>query len=73
MEANNVWGTTGASSYGIQTGNTTTGNFILKNTSVGQVNNFALDIDDTYGPIVSGGGPLGSTGDASHPWANFSR
>jgi parallel beta-helix repeat protein len=69
VEANHVWGTTGASSYGIQTGSTTTGNFILKNTSVGQANNFALDIDDTYGPIVTSSGALSGT----DPWANFSR
>jgi hypothetical protein len=43
------------------------------NACVGQVNNFALDIDDTYGPVVSSSGALSSTGDAAHPWANFSR
>jgi hypothetical protein len=72
VEANNVWGTTGATSYGIRTANTTD-NFILKNTCVGQTNNFALDLDDTYGPEVTNSGALSSTGDASHPWANFSR
>jgi parallel beta-helix repeat protein len=72
VEANHVWGTTGLSSYGIQTGSGT-GNFILKNTCVGQVNNFTLDIDDTYGPVVSASGELDTTGAEAHPWANFSR
>ena len=73
IEANHVSGTSGAgTTYGIRTA-VTTDNFILKNTCVGQVNNFALDPDDTYGPVVSAGGPLGSTGDEAHPWANFSR
>ncbi len=69
VEANHVWGTTGAVSYGIRTDSDTTGNFILKNTCVGQVNNFFLDIDDTYGPVVSSSGALVGIS----PWANFSR
>jgi parallel beta-helix repeat protein len=69
VEANHVWGTTGAASYGIRTDSDTTGNFILKNTCVGQVNNFVLDIDDTYGPVVSSSGALVGIS----PWANFSR
>ena len=72
VEANNVWGTTGATSYGIRTANTTD-NFILKNTCVGQTNNFLLDSDDTYGPIVTNSGALPTSGAAAHPWANFSR
>ena len=59
-------------SYGIRT-YLTTDNFILKNTCVGQTNNFGLSANDTYGPIVTNSGSLSSTGDESHPWANFSR
>ena len=73
VEANNVWGTTGGgTTYGIQT---TTGasNFILKNTCMGNGTNYELDSNDTAGPIVSASGYLSATGDASHPWANFSR
>ncbi len=69
VEANHVWGTTGAVTYGIRTSSITTGNFIFKNTCVGQVNNFALDSDDTYGPVVSSPGALVGIS----PWANFSR
>ena len=72
VEANNVWGTTGVTSYGIRTTNTTD-NFILKNTCVGQTNNFSLDPDDTYGPEVTNSGALPTSGAAAHPWANFSR
>jgi parallel beta-helix repeat protein len=72
IEANNIWGTSGGPSYGIQTiGNTN--NFILRNTCVGQTSNFSLSADDTYGPEVTVSGALSSTGDESHPWANFSR
>ena len=68
VEANHVWGTTGGTSYGIRT-ETTTDNFILKNTCVGQTNNFVLSATDTCGPIVTTVGPLAGT----DPWANFSR
>ena len=72
VEANNVWGTTGdGTTYGIQT--TGASNFILKNTCVGNGINYQLDSDDTAGPIVSASGYLSATGDAAHPWANFSR
>ena len=72
MEANTIWGTTGGTHYGIRT-DTTTDNFILKNTCVGHTYNFVLSATDTYGPIVTGSGVLSSTGNESHPWANFSR
>jgi hypothetical protein len=68
VEANNIWGTTGATSYGIRTANTTD-NFILKNTCVGQTDNFDLSVSDTYGPEVTTVGQLAGT----DPWANFSR
>jgi len=63
-----VWGTSGGTSYGIRT-DSTTGNFILKNTCMGQTDNFLLDLDDTYGPEVTTVGQLAGT----DPWANFSR
>jgi hypothetical protein len=40
---------------------------------VGQTNNFLLDSNDTYGPIVTNSGALPTSGAAAHPWANFSR
>jgi hypothetical protein len=67
IEANHISGTTGATSYGIRTHGS--GIFILKNTCVGQVNNFSLDSDDTYGPVATSSGVLSGTS----PWANFSR
>lgn len=48
-------------------------NLILRNTCVGQMANFTLDTDDTYGPIVTTAGALSTTGADAHPWANFSR
>ena len=61
-------GTTGGTNYGIRTASTTS-NFILKNTCVGNGTNYQLDPDDTYGPIVTNSGALAGT----DPWANFSR
>jgi len=73
IEGNNVWGPTGEGSpHGILTASTTS-NFILKNTCVGNGTNYSLDSDDTYGPIVEAVGELGTADGASHPWANFSR
>jgi parallel beta-helix repeat protein len=71
IEDNNVWftqGQGGVDGVGIRTASTT-GNFILKNTSLGNVPNYDLDSDDTAGPIVSASGFLSGT----DPWANFSR
>ena len=68
VEANAIWGTTGGTNYGIRTASTTS-NFILKNTCVGNGTNYQLDPDDTYGPIVTNSGALAGT----DPWANFSR
>jgi len=68
-----VWGTTGATTYGIRTGGSGTGNFILKNTCMGNGANYYLDPNDTFGPIVEAAGELGSADGAWHPWANFSR
>ncbi len=72
VENNHISGTIGAPSYGIIT-SVSSANFILRNTCVGQTNNFQITANDTYGPIVTDSGALGTTGAAAHPWANFSR
>ena len=74
IEDNHVWGQTGNPSYGIQS-SSGTANLILKNSCVGQTNNFDLSASDTYGPIVTGSGALATTNGAAglSPWANFSR
>jgi len=72
VEENHTTGTTGSPSYGIFSSSTTQ-NLILRNTCVGQTNNFSLSANDTYGPIVTNSGELATTGAAAHPWANFSR
>lgn len=71
VEGNHVHGQTGLS-YGIST-ITTSSNLIVRNTCVGQGNNFVMDPDDTYGPVVTNKGALPNTGTPAHPWANFSR
>ena len=71
IENNHVSATTGAASYGIYSGSGT--NLILRNTCVGQTNNYSLNAGNTYGPIVTNSGELATSGTAAHPWANFSR
>jgi parallel beta-helix repeat protein len=73
LENNLITGSTGATSYGIQVSTGTTNNFVLKNTAIGQNINFNIMAGNTWGPIVTDTGALTPTGDASHPWANFSR
>ena len=72
IENNHVSGTTGASSYGIQTSGSSA-NLILQNSCVGQAINYNISANDTYGPIVTSSGALATNGAAAHPWANFSR
>ena len=71
VDGNHVSGQSGLS-YGISCV-TTSSNLITRNTCVGQVNNFILDPDDTYGPTVTNKGALANTGAPAHPWANFKR
>jgi len=71
VEGNHVCGQTGLS-YGISAINASS-NLIVRNTCVGQGNNFVMDPDDTYGPVVTNKGALPNTGTPAHPWANFSR
>ncbi|MGJ8676529.1 MAG: right-handed parallel beta-helix repeat-containing protein [Akkermansiaceae bacterium] len=49
-----------------------TNNLIIKNSVTGQIDNYSISSNDTYGPEVSLSGALSSTGDSAHPWANFS-
>ena len=72
VEANHVSGTTADPSYGIRDSNSEN-NVILKNTCIGQTNNFLLGNANTYGPIVTNTGALATSGAGAHPWANFSR
>ena len=71
IEGNHIVGQTGATTYGIFSAGMA--NMIFRNTCVGQTNNFALSANDTYGPIVTSTGELGSSGASAHPLANFSR
>ena len=73
VENNNVSDTVGEGETNGIRKSETEGNLILKNSCVGNGTNYELDSDDTAGPIVSASGFLSATGDASHPWANFSR
>jgi len=71
VEGNHITGQTGATTYGIHTSSSSE-NLIFRNTCVGQMNNFQLDSDDVYGPIVTTSGELSTSGAAAHPLANFS-
>lgn len=65
--------TSASTSYGIYTsGNFGDPSLILGNTCIGQDTNFLILAADTYGPIISTVGALGTTGADAHPWANFS-
>jgi parallel beta-helix repeat protein len=74
IENNHVSQTAGLTSSGISTVSSSN-NFIFKNTCVGQINNFSISANDTYGPIVTSSGALVTTNGAAalSPWANFSR
>ncbi len=74
LEGNHISGQTGSSTYGILCSSTER-NLILRNTCVGQTDNFTMTANDTYGPIVTGAGALATTNGAAglSPWANFSR
>ncbi len=63
IEGNNVTG----NHYGVRT--EAPGSFIARNTARGNYifQSFALDVGCTYGPIVSGPGPIAT----DNPWANF--
>ena len=72
LQGNHCQGQTGETTYGLQTASCT-GNVAVCNTCIGHTYNFDFSASDTYGPIVTNSGALPSTGDASSPWANFSR
>ena len=72
IEGNHV--STPGGSYGISCqAMTTTNNLLLRNSSMGHVQNYAPGADDTYGPGVTAVGELATSGAEAHPWANFSR
>ena len=72
VEGNHVTGQTGVgTTYGIYCG-TTADNLIIRNSCVGQTDNFYFISSDTYGPEVTASGALSTTGAGSHPLANFS-
>ena len=48
-------------------------NLFLRNSSIGHVYNYVPGAGDTYGPTVTNTGELATSGEAMHPWANFSR
>lgn len=58
--------------YGIRT-QSSLKNLIVRNICIGHANNYAITANDTFGPIVTDTGALATTGNAAHPWANFSR
>ncbi|OVE74787.1 hypothetical protein BVX97_06340, partial [bacterium E08(2017)] len=60
------------SNVGINT-ESATESMLFSNIAMNFSTNFWLDATDTYGPIVTNTGALSSTGDSSHPRANFSR
>ncbi|HNX34064.1 MAG TPA: NosD domain-containing protein [Kiritimatiellia bacterium] len=62
----------GSAPYGILC-ESTSDNLILKNMCAGHTSNFSITTNDTYGPVVSSGGSLATSGTSAHPWANFSR
>lgn len=71
--ANRVQGNTASgNSIGYRFNNTSK-NMIFQNVSLNNITAFSLSTNDLYGPVVSTSGALSSTGDASHPMANFSR
>lgn len=72
VEGNYVSAQTGGGSYGIYCSGTSK-NLVLRNVCMGQVSNFSITANDTYGPIITDTGALPTTGAAAHPWANFSR
>jgi parallel beta-helix repeat protein len=73
VDGNQVSETAGETSIGIRS-ILSGGNIIVRNVCTNNTTNFLLTVsEDTFGPIVTTTGALANTGDASHPWANFSR
>lgn len=72
IEGNHCARQTGPLTFGIQTAGTSR-NLIARNSCVSHTNNYELSATDTYGPIVTDIGELGTSGRAAQPWANFSR
>lgn len=49
------------------------GNYILQNVASGSAVNYLVNTNQVYGPLVATTGELSTSGNAAHPWANFSR
>ena len=62
-----------ASASGSAGFNVTNGNLVFQNSSAASGQNFQLGASAVYGPIISASGSLSTTGESTHPWANFSR
>ena len=63
----------GGFAFGIRSAGTAAKNVIVRNTCIGNSTNFSLLVTDSYGPIVSSSGPMSTSDNSVHPWANFSR
>ncbi|HBA84479.1 MAG TPA: hypothetical protein DCZ95_10330 [Verrucomicrobia bacterium] len=48
-------------------------NLIVRNSAAGYTTEYNLSANDTYGPMVTTVGALGTSGGDAHPWANFAR
>ena len=70
IENNHITRNTGVASYGIRTIGSS-GNLIVRNSSMEHVNPYSFSANDMWGPIVNTTGALSDTGIQSHPWANF--
>lgn len=73
IENNHISRQIGTSTIGIWISAGSTNNFVLRNSCVGQTNNYSLPASTVYGPIVTDVGALPTNGAGAHPWANFSR
>jgi hypothetical protein len=71
IQDNYVWKQRGTSSYGIYVWGD--GNFVVRNTCVGNTTGYTFGPTVTYGPLVTTVGALPTTEAGAHPWANFSR
>ena len=68
--AGNELSTSGATNLVIAS---SSGNLIFQNTSIEAPATYLIGTSQVNGPIVSDSGALGTTGNAAHPWVNFSR
>ncbi|MBN1556766.1 MAG: right-handed parallel beta-helix repeat-containing protein [Lentisphaerae bacterium] len=63
----------GAGTYGFVGGSpASTENLIVRNLCRGYDDNYSSLTDNLYGPVITPGGQLSTTGDEANPWANVS-